>query len=230
MRIALDGGYRIRSYRAGDKPALLTYADNRNVSRNLRDRFPYPYTPQVADWWLKHVAAEKPETSFVIATPEELIGGIGVELGEDIHHRTAEIGFWLGEPYWGRGIVTAAVKAFTPWAFQRFDLLRIWAGVFETNPASARVLEKAGYTFEGRHRAAVVKMSKALRHAAGNFYVNDKPTGAVVGQQPFGGARASGTNDKAGSIFNLLRWTSQRAIKETFVPPTDYRYPHMGEE
>ncbi len=79
-------------------------------------------------------------------------------------------------------------------------------------------------------RAAIVKMSKALRHAAGNFYVNDKPTGAVVGQQPFGGARASGTNDKAGSIFNLLRWTSQRAIKETFVPPTDYRYPHMGEE
>ncbi len=79
-------------------------------------------------------------------------------------------------------------------------------------------------------RSAIVGMSAALRHAAGNFYVNDKPTGAVVGQQPFGGARASGTNDKAGSIFNLLRWTSQRAIKETFVPPTDYRYPHMGEE
>ncbi len=79
-------------------------------------------------------------------------------------------------------------------------------------------------------RSAIVKMSKALRHAAGNFYINDKPTGAVVGQQPFGGARASGTNDKAGSIFNLLRWTSQRSIKENFVPPTDYRYPHMGEE
>ena len=70
-------------------------------------------------------------------------------------------------------------------------------------------------------RSAIVKMSAALRHAAGNFYVNDKPTGAVVGQQPFGGARASGTNDKAGSIFNLLRWTSQRTIKETFVPPTE---------
>ena len=80
-----------------------------------------------------------------------------------------------------------------------------------------------------RDRAAVVKMSKALRHAAGNFYINDKPTGAVVGQQPFGGGRASGTNDKAGSMWNLARWTSQRAIKETFVPPTDYRYPHMGD-
>ena len=77
-------------------------------------------------------------------------------------------------------------------------------------------------------RAAVAKIGAALRNAAGNFYVNDKPTGAVVGQQPFGGARASGTNDKAGSMANLLRWTSQRAVKENFNPPVDYRYPHMG--
>jgi len=76
-------------------------------------------------------------------------------------------------------------------------------------------------------RAAVDEAHRALRFAAGNFYVNDKPTGAVVGRQPFGGARASGTNDKAGSAFNLLRWTSPRAIKETFVPPTDHTYPHM---
>ncbi|MBK8443042.1 MAG: L-glutamate gamma-semialdehyde dehydrogenase [Sphingobacteriales bacterium] len=77
-------------------------------------------------------------------------------------------------------------------------------------------------------RAAIVEATQRLRHAAGNFYINDKPTGAVVGQQPFGGARASGTNDKAGSLLNLLRWTSARAIKETFVPPTDYRYPFLG--
>jgi 1-pyrroline-5-carboxylate dehydrogenase len=77
-------------------------------------------------------------------------------------------------------------------------------------------------------RAAVDRATGVLRFAAGNFYVNDKPTGAVVGQQPFGGARASGTNDKAGSWHNLLRWTSPRTIKETFVPPTDHRYPHMG--
>jgi 1-pyrroline-5-carboxylate dehydrogenase len=76
-------------------------------------------------------------------------------------------------------------------------------------------------------RAAVLRAEQALRHAAGNFYVNDKPTGAVVGQQPFGGSRASGTNDKAGSALNLLRWTSARSIKETFVPPTDHNYPHM---
>jgi 1-pyrroline-5-carboxylate dehydrogenase len=77
-------------------------------------------------------------------------------------------------------------------------------------------------------RRAVAEAMEVLRYSAGNFYINDKPTGAVVGQQPFGGARASGTNDKAGSAMNLQRWVSPRAIKETFVPPTDYRYPHMG--
>jgi 1-pyrroline-5-carboxylate dehydrogenase len=79
-------------------------------------------------------------------------------------------------------------------------------------------------------RGAIVEATAALRYAAGNFYINDKPTGAVVGQQPFGGARASGTNDKAGSKLNLVRWTSARALKETFSPPRQYRYPFMAEE
>jgi 1-pyrroline-5-carboxylate dehydrogenase len=79
-----------------------------------------------------------------------------------------------------------------------------------------------------RDRAAVAHAAEVLRFAAGNFYINDKPTGAVVGQQPFGGGRASGTNDKAGSAQNLLRWTSTRTLKETFVPPTSHGYPHMG--
>ncbi len=83
-----------------------------------------------------------------------------------------------------------------------------------------------GAIFAGDRRV-IAHMAARLRHAAGNFYINDKPTGAVVGQQPFGGSRASGTNDKAGSAANLMRWTSQRAIKETLVAPTDYRYPHM---
>ena len=81
-----------------------------------------------------------------------------------------------------------------------------------------------------RDRAAVIEAASALRNAAGNFYINDKPTGAVVGQQPFGGARASGTNDKAGSKMNLVRWVSARTVKETFTPPTDYKYPFMAEE
>jgi 1-pyrroline-5-carboxylate dehydrogenase len=81
-----------------------------------------------------------------------------------------------------------------------------------------------------RDRKAVREATSALRNAAGNFYVNDKPTGAVVGQQPFGGARGSGTNDKAGSKLNLVRWVNARTVKETFAPPRDYKYPFMAEE
>ena len=95
-----------------------------------------------------------------------------------------------------------------------------------------QVADESAYALTGsvvaQDRQAIEQATERLRFAAGNFYVNDKPTGAVVGQQPFGGARASGTNDKAGSMLNLLRWVSPRAIKETFVPPTDYRYPYMG--
>ena len=81
-----------------------------------------------------------------------------------------------------------------------------------------------------RDRSAIRRAADVLRYAAGNFYVNDKPTGAVVGQQPFGGARGSGTNDKAGSKLNLVRWVSARAVKETFSPPRDFRYPYMAEK
>ncbi|ASU85455.1 1-pyrroline-5-carboxylate dehydrogenase [Nocardiopsis gilva YIM 90087] len=96
----------------------------------------------------------------------------------------------------------------------------------------AQMADIAPYALTGaiiaRDRNAVATADAALRFSAGNFYVNDKPTGSIVGQQPFGGARASGTNDKAGSLFNMARWASPRAIKETFVAPTDWRYPHMG--
>src|SRR5262249_28578700 len=96
----------------------------------------------------------------------------------------------------------------------------------------AQAAQAAPYALTGSiiatDRRAIAAATDALRFSAGNFYINDKPTGAVVGQQPFGGARASGTNDKAGSILNLIRWVNARTIKELSVPPTDYRYPHMG--
>ena len=99
-------------------------------------------------------------------------------------------------------------------------------------PTLSQAADVAPYALTGAilatDRAAIAQATEALRYSAGNFYINDKPTGAVVGQQPFGGARASGTDDKAGSVFNLIRWVSARAIKELFVPPPDYRYPHMG--
>ena len=101
-----------------------------------------------------------------------------------------------------------------------------WEATLQTvNTTSPYALTGAIFS---QDRYAINRAMEVLRHAAGNFYINDKPTGAVVGQQPFGGARASGTNDKAGSILNLLRWVSPRAIKETFVPPVDYKYPFLN--
>ena len=103
-------------------------------------------------------------------------------------------------------------------------------------PSQAVRKVKSGFITESkkaRNRkicVAINKGRKLLMHSAGNFYINDKPTGAVVGQQPFGGSRASGTNDKAGAPANLLRWTSQRTVKETFTPPTNYKYPFMEEK
>ena len=103
-----------------------------------------------------------------------------------------------------------------------------WADTLELVDAGAKYALTGAVFADDRY--AVEEAHDALRYSAGNFYVNDKPTGAVVGQQPFGGARASGTNDKAGSLWNLIRWVSPRTVKETFDPPTDYRYPFMGSD
>ena len=102
-------------------------------------------------------------------------------------------------------------------------------GYRENAGTSAHTRYRPGGAIFATDRKAVETAFEALRGAAGNFYINDKPTGAVVGQQPFGGARASGTNDKAGSILNLLRWINPRTIKETFAPPHNYRYPFMDD-
>jgi RimJ/RimL family protein N-acetyltransferase len=110
-----------------------------------------------AEDWIRKASSDDPITSFAIEVDHAAVGGIGLVLQTDIFRRSAEIGYWLGEDYWGRGIVTEAVRAFTDWGFANFDLSRIYAGVFEWNPASARVLEKAGFEFEGRMNKAVTK-------------------------------------------------------------------------
>jgi ribosomal-protein-alanine N-acetyltransferase len=147
----------LRPWRAGDEASLVRYAGNRNVSRNLKDRFPYPYTAADATEWVAHASVATPVTNFAIVVEAAAVGGVGIELGTDVHRRSAEIGYWLGEPFWGRGIATEALRAMTEYAFAHFDICRLEAGVFGWNAASARVLEKAGYTLEGRARNAVVK-------------------------------------------------------------------------
>lgn len=151
------GEWQIRSFRSEDAEALARYADNRNVSRNLRDAFPYPYTLAHAETWISLVAQQATETDFAIASEAELIGGIGLQRQRDVHRRSGEIGYWLGEPFWGLGIATAALRAFTEYAFEEFDLLRVYGYVYEWNPASARVMEKAGYQCEARLKKSVSK-------------------------------------------------------------------------
>ena len=109
MRIDI-GEWQLRSYRVDDAPSLARYANNRNISRNLGDTFPYPYTLSHANDWISLVMQQSREANFVIASADELIGGIGLTLRGDIHRRSAEIGYWLGEPFWGRRIATAALR------------------------------------------------------------------------------------------------------------------------
>jgi [ribosomal protein S5]-alanine N-acetyltransferase len=152
----------LRPWQRGDETSLVLQANNRNIWRNVRDLFPYPYTLQHAREWVGRAGRIHPVTNFAIVVDGDAVGGVGLVLRDDIYRRSAEIGYWLGEEYWGRGIVTEAVAAVTEWGFSNFDICRIYAGVFEWNPASMRVLEKAGYTFEARLSKQVTKDGKTI--------------------------------------------------------------------
>jgi RimJ/RimL family protein N-acetyltransferase len=153
---------RIRDWRADDAPALVRHADDRRVWRNLRDAFPHPYTPEHAADWLARACAAEPRTAFALEVQGEAAGGIGLRLGEDVHRRTAEVGYWLGAALWGRGIMPEALQAFSAWAFASFDLCRLEAMPFEWNTASCRVLEKAGWALEARLRQNVTKDGETI--------------------------------------------------------------------
>ena len=148
---------RLRPWKPGDEESLVRHANSRVIWRNLRDAFPHPYTLANAQHWIRSANPATPVTNFAIVVDGSAVGGIGLVLKDDVFRRSAEIGYWLGEEYWGRGIVTEAVHAVTDYAFATFDLCRVYAGVFEWNPASMRVLEKAGYEYECRTRKSVVK-------------------------------------------------------------------------
>ena len=153
---------RIRPWRMDDLPALVRHANNREVWINLRDRFPHPYTPEAGRAWIEECVADAERPVFAIEVDDEAVGAIGIIAGEDVHRLTGEIGFWLGEQHWGRGIVTEAVRAMTDHAFRDLGLCRVHAQVYEWNPASMRVLEKAGYVREGRLRRSAIKDGRVL--------------------------------------------------------------------
>jgi RimJ/RimL family protein N-acetyltransferase len=146
----------IRSFRPGDAPAIVRHLDNARVVRNMSS-LPHPYTLEHADYWIDFTNKLSPKTHFAITMDDEVVGGIGLDLGDPSRapfcDHCAEIGYWLGEPFWNQGIITEALIAVTDWAFTELPVIRLDAPVYARNPASTRVLEKAGYEFEGRLRA-----------------------------------------------------------------------------
>ena len=150
-------GLTVRPWRESDLDSLIAHANNRNVSRMLRDRFPFPYEAADGRRFLEWAARLSPITVWAIDLDGEAVGGIGLELGKDVERVSAEIGYWVGERCWGRGLATAALARITEEAFARFELSRVFALPFRSNAASIRVLEKAGFVLEGRLRQSAVK-------------------------------------------------------------------------
>ena len=172
------GKYCIRDWREGDAASIAPHANNRKIWLNLRDAFPHPYTVRDAEKFISQVTNKDPVTVFAIATTEEPIGSIGLMPGVDVHRYTAELGYWLAEPYWGRGIATLAVKALTVFALKELRFKRIFAEPYATNPASARVLEKAGFTREGLLRANVFKDGEVLDQFLYSYVSRDRGAGS----------------------------------------------------
>ena len=152
----------VRPCRLDDAQSVASHANNRKIWLGVRDLFPHPYTIQHAHEFLQRAKSEQPEMKFCIEVDGAAVGGIGVHPGQDVYRHTATMGYWLGEQFWGRGIMTEAVAAVTDFCFDDFPLRRMSAEVFANNPASARVLEKAGFTFEGRFKNNVMKDGHVL--------------------------------------------------------------------
>jgi len=161
--VRLDCGQCIvRDWNETDRDSLLEHANDRNVWRNLGERFPHPYTPADADRWFSFLREMAEPTHWAIEVDGRAAGGIGVDLGQLEYIKSGRFGYWLGEPCWGRGIMTAAVRSTSEYALQKFGLVRLEASVFEWNPASMRVLEKCGFQREGLLRRSIYKDGRII--------------------------------------------------------------------
>lgn len=172
VRIKLTG-CEIRSWRRDDANTIVRHADNRRIWRNLRDVFPHPYTLADAHAFLDLVIGQSPETVFCIAMADEAIGAVGLRPQEDVERYSAEVGYWLGEAYWGRGIMTEILPAFTEYAIRGLGFHRLFATPFAWNSASCRVLEKSGYTVEGRMRHSAWKDGQFVDQLLYAFVADD---------------------------------------------------------
>lgn len=154
----------IREWKMSDAGNLAQMLNNQNILNNLRDGLPYPYMEKDAEEYIKAMlSSDKAKTfAFAITVNDKVVGSIGVFRCENIHFRTAEMGYYIGEPYWGKGLGTSAVKQVCSYIFQNTDIIRVFAEPFAYNTASCRVLEKAGFQFEGVLRSNAVKNGKIL--------------------------------------------------------------------
>lgn len=156
--------YSIRSFKDGDADSMSRNANDPEVSKYLRDSFPYPYTKENALQWISFSTEQYSTLFLAIAKNEEVIGGIGAHPYSDVHRFTAEVGFWLGKDHWNKGIACRALKVFCNYLFTKFDFNRLTANVFEGNEASKKVLEKCGFSLEGIHPGSVYKNGNFTTH------------------------------------------------------------------
>ena len=154
------GDVRIRELIDSDLVKLSEYADNEKVSIYLRDAFPKPYTLKDAENFKKMIDSQNPKTFFAIEFQGEYVGNISLSVGDDVYRKSAEIGYFIGEPFWNKGIATKAVSLITNWGFENLDIVRIHTGIFEFNKSSQRVLEKCGYSKEAVLKKSVCKNSE----------------------------------------------------------------------
>ena len=164
----------LRPLVAADAQALASHANDRDVWLNLRDRFPHPYSVRDAEEYIAAVGGRPLQTSFGLVVDGEAAGSVSLMLGQDVERRTAEIGYWLGRAFWGRGIATEAVRAATLYAFDQLGMHRVFAVPFGRNPASTRVLEKAGYVREGIMRRSAIKDGELIDQILYAAYDDDR--------------------------------------------------------
>jgi RimJ/RimL family protein N-acetyltransferase len=157
MEIFLEG-IILRPWAITDAPQLALIADNKNISDNIRDGLPNPYSEKDARDWLNLILPENiPPRFFSISTGDRIVGSIGIVTKTNIYRKNVEIGFFLSEKFWGQGIMTRAIRAVTSYAFETFDIVRVYAEVFSDNIASRRALEKAGFRLEAYLKSSIIK-------------------------------------------------------------------------
>jgi RimJ/RimL family protein N-acetyltransferase len=153
---------RLRPWRMDDAPSLAEHANNLNVSSNLRDAFPYPYTHENAVNWITSMLNQDQTIVSAIDIGGEAVGGVGVIPLTDVYRKTAEIGYWLSETRWNKGVMSEIIPALSEFIFSHLNIIRVQARIFESNPASMRVLEKSGFHLEAVHKKAVNKHDRIM--------------------------------------------------------------------